>query len=114
MKKVSKYYSRKYILLLPNMFILCWIIKVYCFEPPDDSKSMFLVYSIIFLLLYNTYSLLIYFVLKKIRGKHWLIEVIFVLIIIIPFGYLYFSKEGANYMFEKILFGLTHLFNLLN
>jgi len=83
---------RKLLVILINILVILWLLKVIYFDTDSDVIGFFVLLTLVFLILYDAYAfLLAYFFFK--RNKGILIEVIFILMLVVPFGVLWlFTK----------------------
>lgn len=80
---------RKYIILLLNLLVIGWILKVWFFDTNSDTASVFVVFSIVFLILFDAYAVLIINLFNRMESKNIGTEIGFYICLFLPFIALY-------------------------
>jgi hypothetical protein len=75
---------RKSIIIIIDLIILLWLLKVILLDKSSDVVGLFTVLTIIFLLLYNAYAYLVYKVYFRKARNNFFTEALYVFLLIVP------------------------------
>jgi hypothetical protein len=85
-KSVDVLNYRKYVIVVINIIISVWLIWVMFFDKSNtDFIGLFFAFMIVFLIIYNVYSLLLYKYFHINKNRNILIEFLFLLFLLLPF-----------------------------
>lgn len=76
---------RKGVILITDIFILIVIVLLLFTTVISDPYGLGCLFSFLFLFFFNLYALIIYLIFKKINKKHYLIEILYTILILSPF-----------------------------
>jgi|GEM_PF-2147522 len=81
---------RKFIIVLPNLIAISWLIKLFCFSTDSTDFMGILFWGVIFILIiYDIYSILLYNKFPKNEKRVLYIEIVFTLLSVAPIFLLY-------------------------
>lgn len=75
---------RRYSIAFINAVILGWILKVVLFDGTSDSVGIFFIISMVFLLVYNSYNMLVYNLFPSTSRRILFIELLYVFFLLLP------------------------------
>lgn len=91
---------RRSVIAIFDLVIIILIIRILTNEDPvDDAAGLAGLITIVFFVLYNLYSWLVYALFARIKQKHFLIEIGFFLLSLLPFYFLlrFFNNGGFDF-----------------
>ncbi len=71
-------------ILFFNIVVLSWLIKVTFFDKDADFIGLLTIGTFLFLILFNVYAVILYFIFNR-RWKNWVSVIVFFVLLVIPF-----------------------------
>jgi len=94
---------RKYTIWLINTIVFVWASKeIFFSKGPDDFFGIFFLVGMVFMICYNIYAILVFVLFKKIKSDLIYIEVLYYILLVIPFLLFLYSNAFEGIILKLI------------
>lgn len=84
MQRIMQKY-RKYVILLVNILVIGWTLKVMFFDEGSDVIGLFVLFGIAFLVLFDAYAVFLISFFERMESKKLWVEILFYTCLLWPF-----------------------------